>query len=101
MKEINILGETVEVKFSTYADGNATAIILLSKLGEPLCVMTTNIPGTVLGKDEVLIKTWSENKDTYNDMCDKGYLIPTGRFVEAGYTKAAICKIGDKLNDYR
>jgi len=86
-------GETFELRCSHYVN-NRLAIRVLSN-GEPYTVLTVNIPAFGLGKKEIIVKTWSENKDickivlnNTNLFEDTDIQIPTG-FCEASVWKFA------------
>jgi len=62
---------------------------------EPYCTLTVNIPGTFLEKDEVLIKTWSENEPIANFLRNGDIFEDTGKRVRTGYVRAEIWRFKD------
>lgn len=69
------------------------AILLESLMGEPLFTATVNIPEAILGKDEVLIKNWSENEGVLATLVNAGVVEGTGKKVPTGFVKANVCRL--------
>lgn len=78
--------------FDRYA-GGAVAIRLHSATVGPIATATVNIPGTVLDKDEVVIKDYSENAGILQSLVEAGVVARTDRTVRAGFALANICKL--------
>ena len=72
---------TATVTTSTYQNGNAIAVELVDQTGEPMAVLSVNIPNSahLLGKGEFFAKTWSENEAITKDALASGIFRDTGR----------------------
>ena len=69
----------------------------------PVAMMSVFGAGSGLNKDEILIKSWTENEDIYREMIEQQILLPI-RAVPTGYVHAWVCMLGninwDKLEIY-
>lgn len=62
-----------ELQFGKYQQNNKTAIILIEHgTGEPIATATVNIPEILLGKNEVIIKDYSENEGMFLALFNAG-----------------------------
>ena len=86
---VHAFGQELLLLETAYANG-AVGLVLHTQDGEPWTTLTTNIPGTVLADDEVLIKTYSENEELRQPALDTGLFLDTGRRVQAGFAEAEV-----------
>lgn len=82
----------VNVGMRQYFDGSP-AMEITSDEG-PVAMMSVYAKDAQLGKNEILIKSWSENADIYREMIEKRILLPI-RAVPTGHVHAWICMLGD------
>ena len=77
----------------------ARAIQIVSEGDEPFATLTVNIPhaSCMIEKDEVLVKTWSENEEIANELRDCGIFQDTGKRVSTGFVQAEIWKVLVKI----
>lgn len=103
--EMNLYGEPekLRAKHSRYSDGtDAIEIICWSKefnAEEPYARLTVNT-GTYPPRGTVWAKTWSENEEMFQKLCDEGYLEPTKKTIQCGYAEAIACKLTDKFKAF-
>lgn len=85
----------VEIVLGKYSDGKATAIqlITVSDYPEPFATLTCHIPGVELADDEVMIKTWSENKLVAKAALESGLFEDTGKRISTGFVLAEIWRV--------
>lgn len=77
-----------------YKEGNRIAVEIIGRpMGEPLAMLTVNIPEIPLEPDEIIVKTWSENEDLVRYMINTGWFKDTGKRVPTGYCEAQIWKV--------
>lgn len=95
--------EKLFVEMANYDSNNAKAVFIQSLESsedsfwlEPFVEVTTNLEGAekYLAKDEILVKTWSENEPLVQPLLNSGYFEDTGRKIEVSqWCKASIWKI--------
>lgn len=98
MKKITLNKKVFFVSKESYMNNNTPAITLYVKDGdgfEPWIDLTTNINGAslLLGEDEILVKTWSENEPMIKPLLGCGLFEDTGRRVPCGFAEAHVWKI--------
>ncbi len=96
MNKIEIDGEMMTPVIGKYENGR-TAVSLVDASGAPYCHVTVNVPEWDGEPGEVLVKTWSENEEIFGRLVHRGYVVPTGRFVRCGFSRAAVCVLGPEL----
>ena len=87
----------VRTQFAKYVNGRL-AIQLVSadscegilSAGEPVGMLTVNIPSAELEDGEFLVKTWSENEDLAGGALASGRFVDTGRRVPTGHVEAQV-----------
>lgn len=84
--------EKITITYHTYPN-NSPALQLNDASGEYYATLTVNVPDTKLEKDEILIKTWSENEKIAKTALDSGLFIDTGKRVKTGCVEAQIWKL--------
>lgn len=82
----------VVVGMRQYFDGSP-AMEITSDEG-PVAMMSVYAKDAQLGKNEILIKGWSENKEIFQEMLFKNILLPI-RSVPTGHVEATVCMLGD------
>lgn len=82
-------GEILTIYETKYL-GGAKAIELLDSNEEPYTRLTTNIPGTPLKENEILVKTWSENEEVADSALKSGIFRDTGKRVRSGWVEAQV-----------
>jgi hypothetical protein len=83
-----------DIVWNKYADNGRTAIELVdADTGEPIARATTNLPHIGLGKDEVMIKDYSENEGMVDALADAGIIALPDAFVQSGFVKVPICRL--------
>ena len=72
---------SVTVVKSAYSIGGKVAVELIADTGEPIAVLSVNIPESahLLGSGEFFVKTWSENEELAEDALASGIFRATGR----------------------
>lgn len=76
----------------SYKDGSP-AVVVHNESGSRYLVLSVNVPGTQLAHDEVLIKTWAENKDVAAAVLATGLFADTGRRIPSGFAEAQVWKL--------
>lgn len=83
------------IELTQYATGGRTAIRLLhAGEGDVVAVATINpLPGIQLGRDEVLIKDYSENDGMLDTLESAGIVKDTGKRVRMGFVDVPVCRL--------
>ena len=104
--KVDCYGEQFDVAFhkDTYANNNATYIGALvienGMVDDHYGDVTTNIPGTSLKENEVILDT-NNSGSLINTMMSAGLLKDTGRFAFSGWCTYPIATVNnDKLAQY-
>ena len=86
---------TGKLVFGEYPNGRTAIALKDAKTGEPFGKFTVNVPEVYLEDDEILVKTWSENEEWYEQVLEKNSDIfeDAGRTVPAGYAEASVWRI--------
>lgn len=95
--------ELLFLEFAKYDTSNTTSISIqiLEESGddaslEPYIDITTNIEGAenLLGENEIMVKTWSENESFIQPLLETGYFEDTGKKIRVSeWCEASIWKI--------
>ena len=86
----------MELKKGRYSNGRLALELIHLKSMEPWCRLTVNLPEFPLKDDEILIKGWSENKETVKALMEQtDIFISDGQTVSSGFVKAYIWKFTD------
>jgi len=92
IKKVQFMGETMSVREVEY--GNCRiAIIVVCADGEPYCTASINMVDEVLSKNEVVIKTYSGGRPTYDMLIMEEIIENTGRLIQVGYTTSPVCRL--------
>jgi hypothetical protein len=84
-------GEQVYLRVSSYHD-RSIAISIESREG-PVARLTVCLVGERLGRNEIMVKTWSENEKISQAALATGMFVDTGRRVRAGFCEAQVWRI--------
>ena len=83
----------VSLNIGKYGDGRTYLQLIDTEDGEPVMMATVNIPGTVLEKDEVIIKNYSENEGVLEFLIENGIVSKPLRTVSSGWVTCPIVKL--------
>jgi hypothetical protein len=79
-------GTALEIEERAYVGGAKALLLRDAETREPYAILTVNVPGTRLGRDEILVKTWSPGNREVADVAlsdprfeDTGRRVATGR----------------------
>lgn len=103
MQKIIINGEIFNISKEKYLKNGTPAITIYCKDGgsiEPYLDLTVNFHGasTVLGNDEIAVKTWSENEPFVNILLQSGFFQDTGKRVKiSSFVEAHIWKMTKEI----
>jgi hypothetical protein len=105
MIKITLNKKAFFVSKESYTKNNMPAITLYVKTKdglEPWIDLTTNIDSAslLLGEDEILVKTWSENESMIKPLLGCGLFEDTGRRVRCGFAEAHIWKMITVITGY-
>lgn len=93
--KVTLMGKSYNVALydkGVYRDGSLA--IEARETGDltPFGVLTVYVEGTELNRNEILVKTWSENEEWTKGILDCGLFEDTGRRVKTGYVEAQVWK---------
>lgn len=81
-----------------YPAGGDNGLLLHDSEGYSPLKASTNLCAS-LEKDEVAIKTWSENEDVLPELIRLGIVSEPVRYIAQGFVQAPICKILISVED--
>ena len=82
----------VEIQEAQYFEPADRIAIQLRAGGEPLAILTINLPDEPLNPSEMFVKTWSENAEIAAEALESGLFVDTGKRVPTGFVEAQIWK---------
>lgn len=88
---LTINGVECVAKYAFYGN-NRIAIQYITPSGEPMSVLTVNLPDAELKDDEFAIKNWSENERTAKAAIESGIYEDTGKRISTGFVEAPVWK---------
>ncbi len=91
MTTVRFLDTDCTVQKRQYANGRV-ALSLVDEEG-PVATATVNLPDVPLGKNQVLIKNWSENESMLDALLAAGVVKPTGQTVRSGFVEVPVCEL--------
>lgn len=94
--KITVFDEIVTLKEAKYSNGRlAITSTVEDKDGfvEPFGTLTTNVIDAILGKNEIIIKDWSENVEFAEACFATGLFENTGRTISTGHVEAPVWRI--------
>lgn len=66
--------------------------------GEPVAILTTNLPDEDLAPDEIAVKDWSENEGALIQLHSAGIIQGQPvRYVRAGFVAVPICQLTQQI----
>jgi hypothetical protein len=91
MTTVRFLDTDCTVQKRQYANGRVD-LLLVDEEG-PVATATLNLPDVPLGKNQVLIKTWSENEGILDALVSAGVVKATGQTVRSGFVEVPVCEL--------
>lgn len=94
--EIDSLGTSYKTFFRVgqYSNGRiALELITDDKYQECFAVLTVNLPEIKIGENNIIVKTWSENKNVAKAALASGKFIDTGKRIPTGFVEASIWEV--------
>lgn len=88
---------TCTVMKHRYSNGRV-ALSLVDEEG-PVATATVNLPDVPLGKNEVLVKDWAENRGMALALEKAGLVKPTGQTVRSGFVEVPVCELLGPLRE--
>jgi len=96
MKQITFRKKKLTLGFDRYYNERLCITLIDANTGEEYLRATVNIPDVELGKDELIIKDYSENEGILKALVDAGVIEETGKYVQTGFVKFPVCLIKHK-----
>ncbi|MGN6369067.1 MAG: hypothetical protein ACTHN5_12470 [Phycisphaerae bacterium] len=91
---VRFKGQDCLLALRRYRDNGRVGLELIGKhSGESIAVATVNAWSGEWGKDEVLIKDYSENHGMLRALCEAKVVRPTGETIPSGYVELPKCKL--------
>jgi hypothetical protein len=81
------------VRKRQYDNGRLALQLIDAEDGSPIATATVNLPDVPLGKNQVLIKNWSENEGVLEALVAAGVVTPTGQTVRSGFVEVPVCEL--------
>ena len=91
MITVRFLDTDCTVQKRQYSNGRV-ALSLVDEEG-PVATATVNLPGVPLGKNQVLIKDYSENEGILDALVAAGVVKSTGQMVRSGFVEVPVCEL--------
>jgi hypothetical protein len=91
MTEVKFKDWTCSVVKRQYDNGRV-ALQLVDEEG-PVATATVNLPDAELGKNEVLVKNWSENQGMLDALVAARVVKPTGKTIRSGFVEVPVCEL--------
>src|SRR5436309_716672 len=91
MTTVRFLDTDCTVEKHQYDNGRV-ALRLVDEEG-PVATATVNMPNVPLGKNQVLIKDWSENEGMLAALTAAGVVKPTGETIRSGFVEVPVCEL--------
>lgn len=88
------------LRASRYPNNRPALLINDKTTGEPVAVLSVNLPQNPLRHDEIFIKNYAENEGVADGLVAAGIVQPPHRWVMSGYVQIPVCtltKIGLEL----
>jgi hypothetical protein len=76
-----------------YDNGRPALQLIDAEDGSPIAAATVNLPDVPLGRNQVAIKSYSENEGMLDALVAAGVVKPTGQMVRSGYVEVPICEL--------
>ena len=84
---------------SNYIESGAIALIAFYpdvidyENESPIAFLTVNLPDYDLGKNQIIIKNWSENKGWFESLIEAGIVKDTKIKIPTGFVEANVCEL--------
>lgn len=95
--KINYVGYDCNIEVSKYQFGGTALQLVDAEDGIPVATVTVNVPN--LEKDEVAVKSYSENEGMLEIMMGEGIVTPPHRRVQSGWVSIPVCRLTDKFKE--
>ena len=92
-RELTCYGLHGTIHVMNYCDAPQCAVTIDDDNHQRIARLTVCIPDVDLEPDEIIVKTWSENKLIIADVYATGWFVDTGKRIETGFTEAQIWKV--------
>ena len=76
-----------------YENGRPALRLIDAEDGSPITSATVNLPDKRLGKNQVLVKSYSENEGLLEALVAAGVVKPTGQMVRSGFVEVPVCEL--------
>ena len=73
------------------------ALVLRTEDGEPMGILTVNLPANPMTSSELAIKDYSENEGVLDALVATGYIDPPHRYIASGHVLIPVCTKTDKF----
>lgn len=76
-----------------YGNGRTALELVDAEDGSPIAKATVNLPDVALGRNQVLVKSYSENEGMLEALVAAGVVKPTGETIRSGFVEVAVCDL--------
>lgn len=76
-----------------YENGRPALQLIDANDGSPIATATVNLPDVPLGKNQVPVKSYSENEGMLDALVAAGVVKPTGQAVRTGFVEVSVCEL--------
>jgi hypothetical protein len=88
---VRFLNTDCTVMKHRYQNGRV-ALSLIDEEG-PVATATINLPDAELGKNEILVEDWAENRNMLQALIEAGVVKPTGRTIRWGFVDVPVYEL--------
>ena len=78
---------------SRYPNNRLALLLRDTDTGEPIGMLTRNLPNNPLRSDEVILKNYSENEGCVEALIEAGIVEKAHRWVMSGYMQLPVCRL--------
>ena len=79
-----------------YQNNRLALVLRNADTGEPMGMLTRNLPQNPLKDGEVIIKNYSENEGCAEGLIEAGIVNPPHRWIMSGYVQMPVCWLTEK-----
>jgi len=91
---------SVKLQLRNYSHSGRWAIRMFAiETGEPVALITVNLPDEELNSDEIFVKDYSENAGMLAWLVAQDLVEDTGRKVQSGYVSIPVARVLPKLRE--
>ncbi len=84
--------DNCSLHFFKYINGQQ-GLAIQDEYGHPLINVTKYLFGHLIGKNQILVKNYSENEDILDCLIEQGIIVATGMTVHSGYVDLHVCEL--------